>query len=52
LKTKSWAVWLDADDDGIADTDGYLGNFAAYQGPHTVAENYYYYSASAHPMIW
>lgn len=42
-------VWLDNNDDGNKDI--YLGSFVSYEGTETAAENYNYYSASAHPKI-
>lgn len=42
-------VWQDTDSNGIKDT--FLGHVYAYSGGLTAADNYDYYSASAHPII-
>lgn len=48
---KRLGVWLDENNDGNLDGDKYLGSFVAYSGDKTAAENYNYYSASAHPLV-
>jgi len=41
-------VWQDTDGDGVK--DAFLGSVLAYSGGLTGADNYNYYSASAHPV--
>jgi hypothetical protein len=43
-------VWLDRNADGSAEGEPYLGSFVAYSGTLTAANNYNYYSVSAHPI--
>ena len=47
---KKVGVWLDRNSDGSTEGEPYLGNFVAYSGTMTAANNYNYYSASAHPI--
>ena len=42
-------VWQDTDSNGVKDT--FLGYIHAYSGSLTGANNYDYYSASAHPIV-
>jgi hypothetical protein len=44
-------LWLDQNKDGSTDGEKYLGSFAVYKGTQSAAENYNYYSASAHPLV-
>lgn len=44
-------VWLDLDSDGSTDGERFVGSFIAYEGSKLAAENYNYYSASAHPIV-
>ena len=48
---KRLAIWLDPDESGIIAQENYLGSIVSYSGNETVADNYNYYSFSAHPNI-
>ena len=44
-------IWLDPDESGQLLESNYLGAIVSYSGEETVANNYNYYSASAHPIV-
>jgi len=48
---KELGVWLDPDNSGVIRAQNYLGSVVSYQGPLSAADNYDYYSASAHPVV-
>ncbi|MCB0341445.1 MAG: hypothetical protein H6626_13820 [Pseudobdellovibrionaceae bacterium] len=48
---KHFGIWLDENDDGSIENEKFLGSIVPYQGDKSAAENYNYYSASAHPYI-
>lgn len=51
VKGRRLGVWLDPQESGEIRQENYLGSFVAYKGEKTMAENYNYYSVSAHPIV-
>lgn len=50
VKGQKLKVYLDPYKDGVVKKENYLGTVVAYSGSETAAENYNYFSASAHPI--
>lgn len=47
---KVLTLWKDANNDGVEDEDGELGEILPYSGDKTAKDNYNYDDASAHPI--
>ncbi|MCB9073411.1 MAG: hypothetical protein H6623_07295 [Bdellovibrionaceae bacterium] len=48
---KRLGIWLDPTETGEFKSENYLGFIVSYSGEFSAADNYNYYSASAHPKI-
>jgi hypothetical protein len=51
VQGRKLGVWLDPDNSGDLKNDNFLGDIVSYKGSLTAAQNYNYYSASAHPVV-
>ncbi|MCB0422501.1 MAG: hypothetical protein KDD61_15985 [Bdellovibrionales bacterium] len=51
VEGKRLGIWLDPDQSGLLRDELYLGAIVTYSGNSKIADNYNYYSASAHPIV-